>query len=830
MRTPELRYARQAVVFAYLAVVLGAVAGLVSVRGAPGWVPWAAAGLAVTGLVSGGLGKVAELRERRARLCREWRDHVGARLSVPVSRIDRLSDSELGATPTRYTTSGADPYVARPAVDAELDELLVLGPPFPFVLVHGDAKAGKSRTVAEALRRRRSSAMVALPRDGEALAALSRVEPPLTADVVVLDDVSPTDLEHLSGAVLDHWCARAVVVATMTTTRYRDVLRTGSDVPGVARTGLYRARVVELPFELTESEQAAAQECYPDEEFTGDGTVSIGEVLVGGEELIRKLRAGRDECPAGVAVARAAIDARRAGLRRPVLERELRQLFPPYLRQVRRGLAATDDLFAEGVAWAAAPVTSQVAILREPVSGAWVPLDYLVEAEADRPVPAFLWHALLDMAAPFDMAGISFAATMAGRHETSRAAAERALEYQPHAPLGALLLAEQLHDEPDRAIPLYRRAMTAEHTELTARAAIHLGVLLSEVGEFEEAEVLLEHEIGCGVAELAVAAAYNLGVIRRERGDLPGAMAAYRQAIRFPDLPMAADAKNNLAVLHEIRGEWDEAELLVRDVLAHHPDQSGHAWVTMGVIQNSRGDTTSAEESFRMATASADAEVVTKAYANLYALLQHDGDLARLQAFADELVAHERAGANHDACLGTALALWDAPDDGRARTLYRSVIDTCDEDLRPRVALGAGMYLSHAGDEEAAEAMFRIAADSAHPDAAPKACSLLALSHAARDEFDEAIELHRRVLASGHPELVESAQELWLLLLGQGRVDEAGSLLQEMADAGLRDAVLDFAGDLADHVEEDGQHEFADLLRQWVAEHGGSTARPPRSR
>jgi hypothetical protein len=124
------------------------------------------------------------------------------------------------------------------------------------------------------------------------------------------------------------------------------VLRTGSEVGAAARAALARSSasgtVYRLPFELSPSELATAHELYPAENAFAPDTdtqhrVSIGETLVGGEELVGKLHAGAQECPAGQAIVRAAVDARRAGLSRHITPGELRPLFPYYLHHSTTG-------------------------------------------------------------------------------------------------------------------------------------------------------------------------------------------------------------------------------------------------------------------------------------------------------------------------------------------------------------------------------------------------------------------------------------------------------------------------------------------------------------
>jgi hypothetical protein len=61
-----------------------------------------------------------------------------------------------------------------------------------------------------------------------------------------------------------------------------------------------------------------------------------------------KYRAGRSGQPAGYAIVQAAVDARRAGLSRPVRGEELLRLFPLYLRRVNIGLDPPPNCFNKG--------------------------------------------------------------------------------------------------------------------------------------------------------------------------------------------------------------------------------------------------------------------------------------------------------------------------------------------------------------------------------------------------------------------------------------------------------------------------------------------------
>jgi len=338
--------------------------------------------LAGLGFVSAAVGRVAELREKRARQVAEWQATVRRLVAScdadGLSRLSAMSDAALGPTPTQYTLRGNAPYVARPVADTQLATLLAAkGPPFGFVVVVGPSKAGKSRTAVQAARAVWGNAdpVVVVPNSGEALAQLLRLDPPLplasAPDVVWLDDLMASDLAHLSADVLNWVAQYAVLVATMTDERWHEVLASSGEVATTARAALRRAVKVPLDFELTAMEKAEAEKLYPQERVAA----SLAETLVGGEQLVDKLRAGRRTEPAGYALVQAAIDARRAGLSRAVTDDELRTLYPLYLRRIRIDLDPTIALFERGLSWAREPVASQVALMTRAASDGWEVLD-----------------------------------------------------------------------------------------------------------------------------------------------------------------------------------------------------------------------------------------------------------------------------------------------------------------------------------------------------------------------------------------------------------------------------------------------------------------------
>ncbi|HEX6345029.1 hypothetical protein [Umezawaea sp.] len=580
----ELRRARTAFLCGCVALVVGAALAVYAAVDKAVTLPTAALPFAlvlmVVGLLAALLGKRAELQEKRAKGDREWRAAVSPLLRQwPLPKARALSDVDCGATRTRHT-DGANPYVPRTA-DRPLRYALGSR---RFVLLRGDSKAGKSRTLAEALRHTHPDADVVLPRDTRAVAELSRLEPPLPLEdaVVLLDDLTTTDLDLLTTAVLDFWATRAVLVGTITTSRHEAALRTGSDVGAAARSALARATVVDLPFELTAAELAAARDDYPDEPgFTT--TSGIGEVLVGGEELVRKLRAGRRDSPAGQAIARAAVDARRVGLGRPVTEPELVRLFPKYLERITVGVDPTEDVFAAGLSWATTPIASQVALLRR-VTGGFEPLDYVVTAEAGTPLPEDTAPDLLAITSPADAYGLAAAAYTAGRRDVARDG--------------------------------FRKAM--EHPESLPAAAFSLAITMADQDDAAGAERAYQQAVATEDPLYAYLAGVNLGFLHLKRGAVDEAEAAFAAAASTRPLERGPRARVGLAEVHLVRNQHAEAAALFRQVAAlDDPATTPMALRGLAKTLEAQGDRAAAQEVYRTAATSANPELVAWAKAAL---------------------------------------------------------------------------------------------------------------------------------------------------------------------------------------------------------------------
>jgi tetratricopeptide (TPR) repeat protein len=536
---------------------------------------------------------------------------LGSAACLP--RLSDLSDDLLGATPTRYSIEGSAPYVPRGTPDEMIRRFLGQpGPPYPLVIVWGATKTGKSRTLAEALRVTfGGDTLVVRPRDGQALARLAQLDVAALVDrrpaVVLLDDLNPADLGALTPEVLDSIRGWAVIAATMNAKRREEALNLGGSVGVAARAALATA-ARSGEYELASGrpigkEKKEAERLYPQERFDG----SIAETLVGARDLIARYRASQDSDPAGCAVVRAAIDARRAGLARPVTEAELDRLFPSYLSEVHVGVPPTAEQFADGILWAEEPVASQVALLR-PASRAgekraWTIFDYAVTADdstggGGRPIPAETWSELIDVIPPEDC--LSVGITAASRFELK-------------ASVAAL-----------------RKATASSRPDDVPLAAISLGEFLINLGRDDEAREAFQVAVDSGHPYLSPLAAAGLGVILEQQGKADEACKAYQVAVRSAPADVAAHAALNLGKLLRKKlspNEWNDEDFVkARDAFRFVIDSGNHEYAPAAALQLGKllwdnGDTEGARAALQFAVDSADVKISAAAKAVLELLL-----------------------------------------------------------------------------------------------------------------------------------------------------------------------------------------------------------------
>jgi TolA-binding protein len=559
----------------------------------------------------------------------DWLLSRGSSAGLP--RLSELGDDLLGATPTRYSIEGNAPYVPRPTDDEAIRRMLRQpGPAYPFVIVWGTTKAGKSRTLAEALRATfGGDVVVVLARDGRALAELARLGVRELVDhrpaIVVLDDLDPARLEALTAEVLDLIRGWAVIAATMTAQRRADVLTTGSDVGTVARAALAAASgEYELPAEPpTGKEKDQAVRLYPRERFDG----SVAETLVGARELIGRYKASHDTNPVGCALVRAAIDVRRAGITRPVTETELWRLFAFYLSSIRTGMLPTTEHFTSGIEWATQPVASQVALLRQASSPhdmpAWIIFDHAVTADEGqgsyhRPIPDAIWPELIDMIPARDAFPVGMAAYACGVISAAIAAFRKGTttEQADAVPMAAFNLGVLLESEGDveGARTAYQMVIDSGPSPQASRAAFLLGSLLASQGDVDGARAAYQTAVDSGHANVASAAAYRLSEVLRIQGDFEAADAAYHAAIDSRQTELAPLRAYFLGAILGDEGDVDGARAVYQTAIdSSHADHAPEAARGLGRLLAGQGDVDGARAAFQLAIDSGHADHAPRA-------------------------------------------------------------------------------------------------------------------------------------------------------------------------------------------------------------------------
>lgn len=341
----------------------------------------------------------------------------------PATPPATLPGTPLGPPPATPPAT-PPPYIRRdaePALRAALERSR-------FVLVVGESTAGKTRLAYEVARSRYPRHAFVRPLSRAALPEAVRIAARRPRAVLWLDDLE----DHLGAGGLSaaHLASlrTSVVIATMRMEDYRryeareESRLTGSDRDAwrAQRDLLHRAAVVRLArhWSADERRRAAAHRGDPriGAALRAGERFGVAEVLAAGPELLAAWESGwaPDAHPRGAAVVAAAVDCRRAGLRRPVSRAWLRELHAPYLA-ARGGAGLRPEPFAEAMDWARAPVRATSGLLSGGDGAGFTAFGYLVGAPGLGPVPDHLWRGLLAKADPADAYDMGLVAHQDGR-------------------------------------------------------------------------------------------------------------------------------------------------------------------------------------------------------------------------------------------------------------------------------------------------------------------------------------------------------------------------------------------------------------------------------
>jgi hypothetical protein len=521
------------------------------------------------------VGLDAVVEDRRAPM---WRAAVSARslapAGVPVAAGDVEDLGVFGVHAAVAADTGSDAfagYVTRDKDTVLADALANArdgGP--PVVLVVGDSAAGKSRSAAQAVRLdpvlSARALVVALPDRG--LARLLDASVRLDSMVVWLDDLD----KHLAGGldpeVLHRLLGEARGVVVVATIRRSQLLSRQDFLADPAWDFLTNGQLVarvDLPgvLEGAELESARAQFSSPRLLAALERGVGLGEYLVGGPELVKRLElaSGLDEHLAQTVVA-----WYRTGLQHPISEPQLRRVWtetmPSQLAtrfQARRP-ADQDRRFGLACAWVCHPIADwenydDVSLVTYGPDG-YEASDYIVDHVSRQPdrasVATAVWDGVLAVAC-----------------RESPARNERLWR------VGLVA-----HDE--RHLESALSAMQSLAGLGDVSAAINVGVLLGQLGRSREAlvvydDVIARYADAPALREQVARALFNKGVTLGQLGRSREALVVYDDVIaRYADAPVlreqvASALVNKGARLGQL-GRSEEALVVYDDVIARYAD------------------------------------------------------------------------------------------------------------------------------------------------------------------------------------------------------------------------------------------------------------------
>ncbi len=394
---------------------------------------------------------------------RQQRDRLAAILTVPIQPLGFADPFSIGvfvsvlaeaAQRDRRDAGSADaavpPYVPR-VVDAALCGALeepALAQSARLVVLRGDPKSGKSRTLWEAVRVLPDKLLVAViqpdpaaePQDAAyaPLSALARLDRPIArsggCDLLIwVDDAHAHLRRGLTRDTLRRIGAtypQAIVAMTVHSADL-DALRS-VDPP---LHDLLRRPFEELILRqtLNEQELATAQDAYP--ALAGEADLARLPELFAAVNLLTDIYShhGADE-PAGVAVARAAINWQRAGMPPGSLDGPtLRGLVRLAYADIAPNRILDDQSFQTGLDWATTEVAAFAALVRRESSrGSEAPrfraFDSVVSwADVhDPPLSPRVWRYVIESAGDVDRLSVGIAAFQAGRPEIAISAFQQA--------------------------------------------------------------------------------------------------------------------------------------------------------------------------------------------------------------------------------------------------------------------------------------------------------------------------------------------------------------------------------------------------------------------
>jgi hypothetical protein len=583
----------------------------------------------------------------------------------------------LGATPSAFGRAGEygkrDPYVPRTQNDVDARLAQALGGD-RMVLVVGPSKAGKTRTLFEAVRHVAPPARLLAPLPGVFAQIAAHPEYRQIRDQVVLwlDDLDRflIHADPLTPALLARLRKRdgpTVVVATLRAEAWERLHRDAGALNRDTRMLLEQAAEIQLTTTSKDpAERAAAARAYPNVRLDA----GLGAELAGAPALLRRYENTRSGDPLQRAVIEVVIDWARVGRPGPIAEPVLAELAADRFRSRCPELVVTEAHVADAIRVARTPSvgTGGVAPLATSLLGDQVrgyrPFDYLVAADdgqthTPRPIPEGFWENATREASPDDLFAIGVAAHQGG-HMSEAVKAFRLAAHAGRTDAMYALGVEFAYYCKPRDVPAAHNWWVKAAAARDTNAMTALGVLSANQWDPDLPSARAWYEkAAAGGNPVAM---YNLGVLFGEQWDppdLPQARAWYEKAA-------AADNTNAMYNLGVLFGEqWDPPDLPAARAWYEKAAAAGdtRAMYNLGVVFTKRWDPPDlprARDWWEKAAAGGD----TGAMYNLGALFAegwNPPDLPAARRWFEAAAAAGDVGAMYS--LGVLLTkLWHPPD------------------------------------------------------------------------------------------------------------------------------------------------------------------------
>ncbi len=659
---------------------------------------------------------------------RQQRDRRDATLKVSIGPLGEVDPFSIGVfssaladaaqqdrTASEHEGTTIPPYVPR-GVDEGLRHALEessLARAGRLVVLRGDPKSGKSRTLWEAVRvlpgRRLLAVIQPDPAAGKKdpayapLATLAGLDRPVSRsrgrDLVIWVDDAQAHLQR--GLTRDTLRRLAALYpgAIIALTIHSSELNALRDIDPPLHQMLRRLfdDLIVTPT-LSHTELDAARAAYP--ALSGDhDLVRLPELFAAVNLLTDRYQSHRADEPTGVAVAKAAVDWQRAGMPPGSIdEPTLRALAALTLADIAPNQLLDAQAFERGLAWATNEVAAFAALVRrEHLAGApaqrFRAFDAVVSwaQDHDPPLGQGTWNFVLAHASDRDRLAAGVAAYQVGAFETAISAFEEAARStessvvaQAHNARGVAL---SRSGQPDQAVAAYdeviERFASSDDPALAWQVAVALinkGVVLDRVFQPDEAVAAYDQLIerygssdDPALAELMATALVNKGVALGESDD---GLAAFDEVIeRFggSDDPVLARSIANafynkglalgrlgrpddeIAACDELIERFSESrDPSLAETVARALSSKAAALGRLGRLDDEIAAYDEVIERFSESRGLSLAETVATA------LLNKGAGLGRLVRYDDELAAYdqliERYGSSDDPALADIVA------------------------------------------------------------------------------------------------------------------------------------------------------------------------------